>query len=92
MQHALLPAYSPLENTLHNASNGDDPITCRNRHCPKCQAGARNRWIAARTRELVPLGYFHAVFTVPHQLSELMLQNKRAVTAMVLSNYLKTKT
>ena len=53
--------------------------SCRNRHCPKCQTGARNRWIAARTRDLVPLGYFHAVFTVPHQLSELMLQNKRVL-------------
>ena len=53
--------------------------SCRNRHCPKCQSGARNRWIAARTGELVPLEYFHAVFTVPHQLSELMLQNKRVL-------------
>jgi Putative transposase/Transposase zinc-binding domain len=53
--------------------------SCRNRHCPKCQTGARNRWIAARTGELVPVGYFHVVFTVPHQLSELMLQNKRAL-------------
>jgi hypothetical protein len=51
--------------------------SCRNRHCPKCQTERRNRWVAARTRELVPLNYFHVVFTVPHQLSELMLQNKR---------------
>jgi hypothetical protein len=51
--------------------------SCRNRHCPKCQTQARNRWVEARTRELVPLNYFHVVFTVPHQLSELMLQNKR---------------
>jgi hypothetical protein len=51
--------------------------SCRNRHCPKCQTQARHRWVAARTRELVPLHYFHVVFTVPHQLSELMLQNKR---------------
>ena len=51
--------------------------SCRNRHCPKCQAQARNHWVAARIRELVPLNYFHVVFTVPHQLSELMLQNKR---------------
>ena len=72
-------AHSPLENTPHKAGNGDLSITCRNRHCPKCQSGARNRWIAARTRELVPLEYFHAVFTVPHQLSELMLQNKRVL-------------
>ena len=51
--------------------------SCRNRHCPKCQTERRNRWVAARTRELVPLNYFHVVFTVPHLLSELMLQNKR---------------
>ena len=51
--------------------------SCRNRHCPKCQILARNRWVAARTRELVPVNYFHIVFTVPHQLSQLMLQNKR---------------
>jgi hypothetical protein len=53
--------------------------SCRNRHCPKCQTQARNRWVAARTRELVPLEYFHVVFTVPHQLSALMLQNKRVL-------------
>jgi hypothetical protein len=50
--------------------------SCRNRHCPQCQTQARDRWGAARTRELVPLDYFHVVFTVPHQLSGLMLQNK----------------
>jgi hypothetical protein len=53
--------------------------SCRNRHCPKCQTQARDRWVAARTAELVPLEYFHVVFTVPHQLSELMLQNKRVL-------------
>jgi hypothetical protein len=47
--------------------------SCRNRHCPKCQTRSRNRWVAART-EPVPLEYFHVVFTVPHQLSELMLR------------------
>jgi len=53
--------------------------SCRNRHCPKCQTQARNHWIAARTRELVPVGYFHVVFTVPQQLSPWMLQNKRVL-------------
>ena len=57
--------------------------SCRNRHCPKCQAERRNRWVAARTRELVPLNYFHVVFTVPHQLAELMLQNKRLLYALL---------
>jgi len=53
--------------------------SCRNRHCPKCQTQARNRWVAARIGELVPLNYFHVVFTVPHPLSPLMLQNKRTL-------------
>jgi hypothetical protein len=53
--------------------------SCRNRHCPKCQTQARNQWVAARTSELVPLTYFHVVFTVPQQLSQLMLQNKRVL-------------
>ena len=51
--------------------------SCRNRHCPKCQIVERDRWVAARSRELVPVNYFHVVFTVPQQLSALMLQNKR---------------
>jgi len=60
--------------------------SCRNRHCPKCQAGARNRWVEARTRDLVPLPYFHAVFTLPHQLSELMLQNKRVLYELLFGS------
>ena len=67
MQHALLPLYSPLENTPHKASNGDLPITCRNRHCPKCQAQARQRWLAAREGEVLGVPYFHVVFTIPHE-------------------------
>src|SRR6266853_2030749 len=42
--------------------------SCRNRHCPKCQARARERWIAARRRELLPTRYLHVVFTLPHRL------------------------
>jgi hypothetical protein len=50
--------------------------SCRNRHCPKCQAQARTRWIAARERELLASPYFHVVFTLPHQLQPLILQNE----------------
>jgi hypothetical protein len=57
--------------------------SCRNRHCPKCQVMARNQWTARRIADLVPLGYFHVVFTVPHQLSALMLQNKRLLYALL---------
>src|SRR6266446_6246496 len=51
--------------------------SCRNRHCPKCQAQARERWLAARERELLTTSYFHVVFTVPHELNVLALENPR---------------
>src|ERR1700691_3140838 len=51
--------------------------SCRNRHCPKCQGNARAKWLAARAAELLPVPYFHVVFTLPHSLSALVLQNKR---------------
>ena len=51
--------------------------SCRNRHCPKCQSGARDRWIAARQSELLPVPYIHVVFTVPHHLVHLALVNKK---------------
>jgi hypothetical protein len=53
--------------------------SCRNRHCPKCQTNARNRWLDARSKELLGVGYFHVVFTLPHQFSGLALQNKRVI-------------
>ncbi|HZC22345.1 MAG TPA: IS91 family transposase [Candidatus Binatia bacterium] len=51
--------------------------SCRNRHCPKCQAQARERWLTARERELLDASYFHVVFTIPHQLNVLALENPR---------------
>lgn len=53
--------------------------SCRNRHCPKCQTGARNRWLAERSKELLPVPYVHVVFTLPHQLGPLAYQNKRLI-------------
>src|SRR5271169_2523235 len=53
--------------------------SCRNRHCPKCQTAARERWIAARRRELLPARYVHVVFTLPRELAPLALQNKKFV-------------
>src|SRR6202040_1570291 len=53
--------------------------SCRNRHCPKCQTAARERWIAARQRELLPTRYVHAVFTLPGESAPLALQNKKIV-------------
>ena len=51
--------------------------SCRNRHCPKCKTQARQRWLAARERELLTTSYFHVVFTVPHELNVLALENPR---------------
>src|SRR6202166_1926556 len=53
--------------------------SCRNRHCPKCQTAARERWIAARRQQLLPTRYVHAVFTLPGELAPLTVQNKKVV-------------
>jgi hypothetical protein len=53
--------------------------SCRNRSCPKCQATARAEWMQARAEELLPVAYYHVVFTLPEQLSPLALQNKRII-------------
>jgi hypothetical protein len=53
--------------------------SCRNRHCPKCQGAARRQWLADRQAELLPVAYFHVVFTLPPALAAIALQNKAAV-------------
>ncbi len=53
--------------------------SCRNRHCPKCLTNARDRWLADRQKELLNVGYFHVVFTLPHELSWLALHNQKVV-------------
>jgi len=58
--------------------------SCGNRHCPKCQANARMRWINRRQKELLPVPYAHVIFTVPHELAKLALQNKKLIYAMLL--------
>ena len=57
--------------------------SCRNRHCPKCQANARDRWLEARRRDLLPTRYVHVVFTLPHQLGPLALQNKAEIYGLL---------
>jgi hypothetical protein len=58
--------------------------SCRNRHCPKCQIGAREGWIQARRRELLSSPYVHVVFTLPHQLASRALQNKKLIYGLLL--------
>jgi hypothetical protein len=53
--------------------------SCRNRHCPKCQTLANERWLAARCAELLPVPYFHLVFTLPHAVNALAQGNPRTI-------------
>jgi Putative transposase/Transposase zinc-binding domain len=57
--------------------------SCRDRHCPKCQGSARATWVAARQTELLPVPYFHVVFTLPAPAAEIAFQNKAAVYAIL---------
>ena len=57
--------------------------SCGNRHCPKCQSSARDKWLAARSAELLPVPYSHLVFTLPHELAPLALQNRRVVYSIL---------
>lgn len=57
--------------------------SCRNRHCPKCQGLASARWLEARRAELLPVGYFHLVFTLPEELNVFLLWNPRRLYALL---------
>lgn len=64
--------------------------SCRNRHCPKCQALAKARWLEKQTSELLPVGYFHLVFTLPHELNGMILTDKKMVLALLFKAVSKT--
>ena len=57
--------------------------SCRDRHCPKCQTLVKEKWLDARKSELLPCPYFHNVFTLPHELNPLILNNKKVMLAML---------
>src|SRR5271155_1876518 len=64
--------------------------SCRNRHCPKCQSQARDDWLAARQAELLPVPYFHVVFTLPTPVAEIAFQNKETVYAILFRTAAET--
>jgi hypothetical protein len=66
--------------------------SCRNRHCPKCQWRAAERWLAARAAELLPAPYFHAVFTLPATIGAIAYQNKAKVYSLLFTAAAKTLT
>ena len=60
--------------------------SCRNRHCPNCQTLAKERWLESRRAELLPVPYFHLVFTLPHALNALAQANPRAIYALLFAS------
>ena len=64
--------------------------SCRNRHCPKCQNMPRERWLEARKAELLPVIYFHNVFTLPHELNPLILSNKAVMLDILFKSVSET--
>jgi hypothetical protein len=58
--------------------------SCRNRHCPKCQAAASRQWLADREAELLPVPYFHVVYTLPSELRDIAYQNKRVIYDLLM--------
>ena len=57
--------------------------SCRNRHCPRCQSSARDRWLLKQAASLLPVPYVHTVFTVPEQLAPVALRNQRPFYSML---------
>ena len=57
--------------------------SCRNRHCPKCQSLAKAKWLEKQTSELLPVGYFHLVFALPHEFNRLILAHKKILLALL---------
>jgi hypothetical protein len=64
--------------------------SCRNRHCPKCQHMPRERWLEKRKDEILPLKYFHVVFTLPHELNAIILNNKKVMLNCLFAAASKT--
>src|SRR5262249_56025564 len=59
--------------------------SCRNRHCPKCQTNAREKWLRTRQQELLPVDYYHLVFSAPHRLVPLIWQNNRILFTLLFA-------
>lgn len=59
--------------------------SCRNRHCPRCQGAAARMWLAERETDLLPVGYFHVVFTLPAEVADVAWQNKATVYGLLFT-------
>jgi len=66
--------------------------SCRNRHCPKCQSGAAKQWLADREADLLPVAYFHVVFTLPAKIADIAYQNKAVIYDILFTASAETMT
>src|SRR5271157_6597125 len=66
--------------------------SCRNRHCPKCQFLRKEKWIEARSEDLLPIPYFHVVFTLPSELNPLVSMNRKALYDLLFRSVSETLT
>ena len=64
--------------------------SCRNRHCPKCQGISRKKWVDARLKDILPVAYYHVVFTLPHFINDLISYNKKLIYELLLSKSSET--
>jgi hypothetical protein len=74
---------SHFEKCDHCSYTGKSYNSCRNRHCPACQQKEKLEWLGKRMKELLPVGYYHLVFTLPHELGPLCLQNKKVMYGLL---------
>src|SRR5213592_3051786 len=75
-------------HVLHCHGCGADEVSynsCRNRHCPKCQASAARRWLEARQADLLPVEYYHVVFTLPAPIAAIAYSNKAVIYALLFA-------
>jgi hypothetical protein len=82
IEHCRTAALGGHVVRCENAKCGHTEIaynSCRNRHCPKCQGAAARDWLAAREAELLPVAYFHVVFSLPAEIADIAYQNKAAI-------------
>ena len=74
---------SHFEKCDHCSYTAKANNSCRNRHCPRCQQKEKLEWMDKRMKELLPVGYYHLVFTLPHELNALCLQNKKMMYGLL---------
>src|SRR5262245_46322747 len=73
----------PITYFAHKAANGELTISCRNRHCPKCQGSQAITWMEKRNAELLEVPYFHLVFTLPAEIGAIAYQNKAVIYSLL---------